>query len=265
MNEDQLIEAWRRHRTQLRAEGAIRTSPIAFDAHEPLQVRDVFSDLFAFSTQSGDYTRELINFLNGWGYHIDCVASWLIVLEAYDQSDQIYLVHEFVGPLLEIVLGRPYQARSRIIYCATRLLELVAPHPGTERPPVNRRGMTVESLEKLIRNRREGPQLLSEVRRMNGLEFKKATAEFRNRLQHGLPPYVGQGIFWRIRRSYPDQRTTQTNFGLQPPISPAPLVPLLQNEHQAAVGAFDALWLLIQEVLGASGGTERAGASQSGH
>lgn len=255
MDDERLVEAWPRHRSQLRAEGAHRIDPISFEAHEPPQVREVFSDLFAFSTQAGDYTRELINFLNGWGYHIDCVAIWLTVLDGYDASDQAYLINEFVGPLLELVLGRPYQARSRIIYCTTRLFELAARHPGIERPPISRRNMALELLEKLTRDRRQGPRLLSELRRLNGPEFRKATAEFRNRLHHGLPPYVGQGIFWRVRRSHPDQKTTQTDFGLEPPIPLAPLIPLLRDEHQAAVSAFGAFWLLIQETLGSVAGT----------
>jgi hypothetical protein len=249
VDDDQLVEAWRHYRRQLRAEGVSRLGPIDFDAFRVRQETDTASDLFAFSSLAGDYLRELINFLNGWGYHIDCLASWCVVLESHDSSDQLYLIHEFVGPLMESVLERPYQARSRFTYCTARLFELVAPHPGAKRAPLRRRDITGKTLEALIGSRRGGTGLLAALGHMNSQEFRKATAEFRNRLHHGLPPRLGQGLFWRIRRSYPDARTTQTDFGLQPPLPIEPLIPHLLNEHRAATGAYDALWALVQEVM----------------
>jgi hypothetical protein len=151
--------------------------------------------------------NELTNLLNRWQFALLRWDTWNQVLSSYDEDTAWLLRYEFLDPLAHECLLRPSALRDTFTSVATKALHQVKlsidsayrdhlpgdPASPSDRPkPLNRRQKEAH-LHTIARTWADGKTLLGAIRTLNSQTYKDATADYRNRVNHGIGPRLGVG------------------------------------------------------------------------
>lgn len=171
------------------------------------------------------------------------------VLSNYDEDQKLELRFEFTSLLLYYCLHQPYEFRSRLIFAATQLCYT----NGIDRNLLNKDDVSKDddinyaSLNKMAEHWQAGAVLLAAIRELNSSKFRKSTSNYRNRTQHRVPPGVDYGHTNVIERTFPPDARVAYSFGEAAPLATEGLVPLLVDELNLMIHAFEAYRRLVDE------------------
>jgi hypothetical protein len=82
---------------------------------------------------------------------------------------------------------------------------------------------------------------------MDGVAFRSATGEYRNKAQHRFPPRVSFGEVAYVERSFPAGRRVSYSMNVARPIRVGDVLPALAEEAGNARAAFLAYRALVDE------------------
>ena len=103
-----------------------------------------------------------------------------------------------------------------------------------------------DELKKVASGTPAGKQLIHAVGMVNDKSHTKATRNFRNRTQHGLPPTLSHGIRARVDRSTASDGSLVFAFGIEDALEIGKLMPALVTQSKRMIAAFNAYWALVQ-------------------
>ena len=201
-----------------------------------------------FVLMADDYTRELINLVNRFFldiFHSDC---WAEAADSFEENDREVLIYEFVEPLCELCLYRPYMIRNQFVFASAQLLnlsnELKQSGWQDSLPPERKIGF--KELCKVGKGWRSFPDFKDRLGRLNDKCFKENTCLFRDRMHHQFAIHIGRGFRNHLGREKQGNATVQT-FGSFPPLRIKELVNQLMEQHLSAQSVFEGYWALLTE------------------
>jgi hypothetical protein len=245
LTDDDLIEAWRRHRQEMRALAvAAPALYVRFDSHQLSVGPTSKGAVFAYHFLLPDLVRELINSLNGWQHDLLRLRAWTAVLERYEDQQRLELREEFIGATAEVLLSTPYRMKQALTFTAYKALEFCLPD---SQPSLEDWKIEKSSLEQIVADRKTGITILTGLETLNTEIFRTETRNFRNMYHHHIAPGIVLGERATVTR-IADERGTGFGFGGMSALSLGDFLPPLQAEHVRAVVVFEQLWALVREI-----------------
>lgn len=222
------------------------TPPCAWLPYDKFKGADVGVLMYDFI--EGEYTRELLNTINQYATNMHKLAIWQQVFDDYSEDQRFELGYEFTKMLAYYVLHQPYEFKSRLIYCAVHLCYQVGLSTGTlnKADLVDDFHVDKDELKKVASGTPAGKHLIHAIGMVNDKSHTKATRNFRNRTQHGLPPTLSHGIRARVDRSTASDGSLVFAFGIEDALEIGKLMPALVTQSKRMIAAFNAYWALVQ-------------------
>lgn len=158
--------------------------------------------------------RELTNLLNRWQDSLDRWQAWNQVISNHDEDAAWELRREFLEALAHECLLRPSALRDTLTSVATNALHQVRlsndptyrdhlpgdPETPTDRQKLLTRPHKEKRLQTIVDRWPGGDALMKAIRRINGPEYKQATSDYRNLVNHTLGPRLGIGAVRMVTR-----------------------------------------------------------------
>lgn len=172
--------------------------------------------------------RELTNLLNRWPHSLLRWDAWNQVLTQYDEETAWLLRYEFLDALAHECLLRPSALRDTFTSVATNTLHQARlsidpayrdhltgdPTSPSDRPKPLNRGAKEKRLHVIAKTWPKGESLLTAIRQIDSQEYKDATFNYRNLVNHTISPRLGVGETRMVTRQVvPAERMEQQADG----------------------------------------------------
>lgn len=218
-----------------------------------------------FQLMVDDFTRELINSINGFYIRIFDADCWTRVSSQFDEDDRSSLLYEFAKPLFELCLSSPYSLKNRFIYSTANLLHQSNRHVITDWKDdlPKERDISYKTLEKLGKPWTRFADFLTALATLNDDKFRRDTRNYRHLNHHRFPIHIGRGLLpYFVRAQAPAASTggdlhcgvshqggVMYEYHASPPLDPGRILKLLYSQHASARKTFEFYWLLLEEQL----------------
>jgi len=204
---------------------------------------------FVWESFVNEFTRELLNTINGFADQINNLTIWTGVLSKRNEEDQLILRYEFTALPLYYCLHKPREFRERFVFCLSHLCHqanCICRSGYQDRLEPDHR-ICIETLRRVAAPWNAAPPAIEAVSAISAAEFDRRTRQFRNRTQHRIPPSLEYGHTNFVTRSQDDEGRVGYTFGFLEPITTESALPLLIEEWQLMRIAFDRYWQVVEE------------------
>jgi hypothetical protein len=233
-----------------------------------------------FHLMASDLIRELLNEINLFYSTLINLNAWEKVLKDYSMDMKSDILVEILNPILLHSLNLPYAVKNRFIYASVMLLRETATliDRNSESKEFIKKYISIKTLKKFKHLSEEQKwesfnSFLTQLEQIHSEQYIKDTSNFRHRSQHLLPPKIEMGIsslprriehkkedksYMKILASLPPELVERIKYkkgdvsyaiGGESPLSISKLLTSLHSEHEAFIKAFQAFWLLLQDLL----------------
>ena len=239
--------------------------------------------LFAESLVSGEL-QEMTNALNRWKGALRRWDAWNRVLAAQDEEARWDTELEFVEPVAFLCMFQPSAARDHFTLVATNALHQVRLTIGNaykdkllgdpESPGKSGRFPPRSGREQQLANLAQGwgaaDPFLAALKAIDSKDYRKLTADFRNRASHGITPNFSYGYTAIVTRQVvqasrleqqpdgtyrdtpiPGKLSVRYGYGGTPPLQLADAWTANLEQFVHAKTCFDAFVVLLTEAVGA--------------
>lgn len=207
---------------------------------------------FIYNLQETDFTREIINLYNLFAYWVNKLHTWEQVLREYGEDDAQELRYEFTRLPFDHCLHFPYQFKSKLIFCSTRLCytRAITKEKICQKDVERDNEINMDSLIKAVEPWSSGEELIKSIYAMDGKEFRQEIRNYRNKAQHRHAPCLEFGHILEMNLSFP--KGYSYSFAMQQlsPVRFQDIIPTFISESEKARTAFSAYRQLIAEHWG---------------
>ena len=196
-----------------------------------------------------EFTRELLNTINGLAHKINSLTIWLKVFGSYSVKQQRVLRSEFTRVPLYYCLHKPSEFRDRLIFCASHLCHqanLLADKKYEDNFSKNRYIM-LKTLKKVCNKWQIGKEFIDALNDVADSAFQDESGQYRNKAQHRIPPSLEYGHTNLITRDVDSDGSVSYGFGYANPITTEKAIPLLIKQWKLMQQAFNKYWALVQQ------------------
>lgn len=162
-----------------------------------------------------DELRELTNIMNRWCGDLRRWHAWNNVIRSFGENEAWTVRREFVEALVHHCLLEPSAVRDRYTFVATNAFHQIRlsseagyedrlegdPNKPNEKLTFLTRRKKEKRLEKVISVWPESKGFLESLSSINDNTYRKATSDYRNRVNHAIGPRLGVGITQVVTRS----------------------------------------------------------------
>ncbi|CAM2884945.1 hypothetical protein SHLO109777_05825 [Shewanella loihica] len=196
-----------------------------------------------------EFTRELLNTINGLASQINSLNIWLNVLNSKPDDEQFPLRYEFTRLPLNYCLHKPREFRERLIFCLSHLCHQADTHtqPGyrDRLEPDHRIG--IDTLRRVASPWASALNALEAISQISSSNFDQSTGQFRNRTQHRIPPSLEYGHTNLVTRNQTPSGEVSYSFGFSEPITTEAALPLLIEQWELMRSGFERYWQVVEE------------------
>lgn len=195
------------------------------------------------------FTRELLNGVNEFGSELNRLALWEATLSEFDEQQQLEIRYEFTRASLYFCLHQPAELKARLAFSAVQLCYVagLSASPRKTNKLKSERSIDLSVLKSIQSDWASLPRLVAAIERIAGVEFCKATGDYRNRRQHRLAPGLDFGHIGVVSPDLTKDGAIIFEMGEVRPVQTAVALPLLVEQHSFVVDAVPAYWDLVLE------------------
>lgn len=206
----------------------------------------------AYSQYLNEHAQELANSINQLAITTRKLSIWQKLLETHNEDENIYIVNEFIEPLVTLCLNLPYVIRGRFIFSVAHLSHQanMKKISNWKDNLVNDRSIDFKVMEKTSKEWGTYPEFRSSLSLLSDTEFSDQVYDFRNKYHHRYPPKVEFGQIQMVSRNMENGKINY-GFGYIEPLQISKIVPLLESQHVAAYKSFRKYQVLVNEQISA--------------
>jgi hypothetical protein len=202
-----------------------------------------------FHMMSSDLVRELLNSINGYYTNLRRLESWNVVLNQCDEEYRNDFILDILNPAASVTVNYVSLVKQRLIYAGCMLS-----HQTT---------MLLDSTvqdsslieHRICFNTLQGYRdlfdsidpLIDTLNRIDNQSFRESTSNFRNLYHHRIPPRFELGSSSLLNRMLHQNGRVSYGLGGNRPLRIGELIPILHDQHQACVEAFQTFWQLVSQ------------------
>ena len=195
-----------------------------------------------------EQTREIANAVNEFGHYLHELTAWDSILRLLTEDEKFEVVFEFLLPTSVYCLGAPYAIKGRL---HTSIAEVSHQanrfRLSTWKDDANLAKPNFKTAERHAQHWNSWPALAAALSQLSDDSFNSASDDFRNRFNHGYPRGVEFGLTGLVRRNVGSDGLVSYGLGSSPPLRIADLIPLLAQQHAAALDCYDTYINLVRE------------------
>ena len=238
MNDSRLVEIFQSFLTHRRKIGDEYTSMLL--NHDDHRHSGPYYDELILPEFGHHAVRSLINNINRFTVQLCNMHGWQLAIQELESPDKDDICGEFLAPIAELLVLKPYSLRNQLIFNSCHLLEhherfvrraFIDNLPSDE-------GITFKTLEKLCSIHPIAVPLLGSIRKINQRNFVEQTNDFRNRATHRQPIELHRGLTGHITRT----ERSSIEYAHIPPLKIEALTPVLKDEIDYLRDAFIEFW-----------------------
>jgi len=205
-------------------------------------------NIFHFEGMESDFTRELINNINIFRLYIRRLKAWSSLLEEYNEEKKPLIYIEFIGPLADYCLNRPYSIRNKLKFALTHLIHqsrCVSDINWDDSKLPNDKKIDYKTLKKIASNWVDINAFSTKLSDINCDTFQEITSSYRHRSHHRFPRNIEFGNSLSFNRRKINEGIIEYHFGCEHPITINSLIEPLLNQHIACINTFDNYWIIV--------------------
>lgn len=209
-------------------------------------------NIFIFESMVSDYTRELINSINRFRLYIKSIKTWQSVLKEFNNHDKSYIIIEFLIPLVDYCINRPYSIRNKFIFSLTHLLHqtrILTDSKWVDGNLPNDQTINYNTLLKVANNFVHIDDFQSQLNNINNQDFRNFTSEYRSRSHHRFSRNIELGYSLSFKRKKENEKNVVYYFGGEPAISISELIQPILHQHFDLINSFNSYWKVILEMF----------------
>ncbi len=202
---------------------------------------------FIFCNMAQDFTRELLNEINGFMTDILSLDAWSKVNDQCPKDHKADLAIEILGSAASSTINRVYVVKQRLIYVSVMLLHQTTMiiDPSRKDSGLDEERIDINTLSRFNSASINIAELESSLRKINIKSF----CNFRHSYQHRIPPNIEIGLSPFVTRNDKEKGKTSYGLGGQKPLAIKDMLPILYEQHEICVGAFHQVWKSLNEQL----------------
>ena len=200
-----------------------------------------------FYLMAQDFTRELLNEVNGFMTDIRSLDAWSKVNDQCPKDHKVDLSIEILGPASSSTINRIYVVQQRLIYVSCMLLHQTTMiiDPSKKDAALDEERIDINTLSRFNSASINIAELESSLRKINIKSFRN----FRHSYQHRIPPNIEIGLSPFVTRNNKEKPNISYGLGGQKPLAIKDILPILYEQHEICVSAFHQVWKLLNEQL----------------
>ncbi|GBC61519.1 hypothetical protein DENIS_2481 [Desulfonema ishimotonii] len=202
-----------------------------------------------FHAMAKDFIRELLNAINGYCTDLRKLESWNSVLERCENEYKFDFITEIINPFASYTLNYVSVIKQRMIYTACMLSHQTAMllDPSIRDKDLVEHQIKFKSLKAYSDHYTHMNAFRKALKQIDSDSFRNRTSNFRNLYHHRIPPGFELGLSGSIKRVAERNKNVSYDFGGIQPLRIGELIPLLYEQYQANISAFQIFWDLVKE------------------
>ena len=202
-----------------------------------------------FHSMAKDLVRELLNTINGCYTSLIRLDSWNSILDGCEEDYRNDFIFEIISPFASYNLNYVSIVKQRMIYASCMLSHQtsVLIDPSIQNSGLVEHRIRISSLNAYSDRYNYMSPLIRELNQIDNQEFRDITSNYRNLYHHRIPPNFELGLSGFINRIVNENGRVSYGLGGRPPLRLGKLIPVLHEQHQASVSAFQIFWNLVEE------------------
>jgi len=206
---------------------------------------------FIFHTMATDLVRELLNTINGYCTDVGKLESWNSVLDRCEGEYRNDFIFEIINPFASYTLNCVSIVKQRIIYAVCMLSHQTSmlKDGSIQDSDLVEHTIRFSSLQAYSGHYSHMSSLLSALNQIDNQSFRDSTQNYRNLYHHRIPPRFELGLSEFTNRVVNRDGRVSYGLGGRPPLRLGELIPVLHEQHQASISAFQIFWNLVEEQL----------------
>ena len=195
-----------------------------------------------------EQTQEIANAVNAFGHYLHDLAAWDLILQSLTEDQRFEVVFEFLLPTSVYCLCAPYAIKGRL---HTSIAEVS--HQANRfrlsgwKDNANLAKPNFMTARQHACDWTSWPALEVALSQLSGDKFTNTSDDFRNRFNHGYPRRIEFGLTGFVQRNVTSDDSVSYNLGSSSPLRIADLIPLLAEQHAAALSCYNAYIELVKE------------------
>lgn len=199
--------------------------------------------LFFYAQHAEGFVREILNEIHSLRCFLDDLRCWRRVLAEYEKSARFLLISEFLEERTVLAITRPAAIRSRFVYAATKLGQVLSKISRAEELP-EEQAITEKEMKRWIGSWTDFSGFAKGLGEIDGRGYREATANFRNLDAHRFPPRIEFGIA-PAAGIYAQDGKVCFSAGYNKPMKLEEIEQLLTGEYRAMADVVDIFWSMV--------------------
>ena len=248
MEDEFYFEAYKRYREKLKQTSWF-AEPVSYDWLT--LPSEISFEWFLYHKMLNEHIRQLANAVNQLLRDTVKLSTWANLACEYTDEEKLYLITEFIGHIAAITLNLPYVIRSRFIFSVAHLCHQANRIKDANWKDTfpNDKSINFKTMEKFSKGWDAYGKFKQSLTKLSNDKFNVETTEFRNKFHHQLPVLIEIGLSSLLSRKKNASGSVSYGLGGIKPLSLNKIVPLLEEQHSAALLCFSSYQELIEEQI----------------
>lgn len=248
MDDHIYVEAYQQYRKKLKNTDWF-AEPVPYDWYT--LPNKLSPEWLAYCQMLKEHSMQLANSVNQLLRDTVKLSIWADVLTTYKDEEKLYLITEFIVHMCVVTINLPYAIRSRFIFSVSHLCHQAnrTKDSGWKDNFPNDKSINFKTMQKFCEKWTAYEKFQDSISKLSDEKFNKETAEFRNKFHHQLPISIEFGLSSLISRNKNADGSVSYSLGGIRPLSLNKIIPLLKEQHSAALSCFNSYRELINEQI----------------
>lgn len=197
-----------------------------------------------------EHSSELSNSVNELQRHIVSLKAWENVIHSLEGEESFYAISEFVSPIATLAITLPYVIRSRFIYSTAHLSHqaniVKLEHEWKDNLPIDDE-IYFKEADEYGKQWKKYSKLKLSLEKIANKSYNLSMHDFRNSYNHRYSPRIELGYTGLVNRNIDSDGKVTYGFGHIEPILLRNAIPLLIEQHEFCLKAYEKYQGLVNE------------------